>query len=53
MSEGALLAYYADRADTYDDIYEIPEVQADYDRLESAFRERFAGRNVLEIACGT
>jgi demethylmenaquinone methyltransferase/2-methoxy-6-polyprenyl-1,4-benzoquinol methylase len=53
MSEEALRTYYADRADTYDDIYEIPEVQADYNRLESVFRERFAGRDVLEIACGT
>lgn len=53
MSEESLLSYYADRAATYDDIYEIPEMQSDYDRLESVFRERFAGRDVLEIACGT
>lgn len=53
MSEEALLDYYADRAETYDDIYAISDLQPEYDRLAGRFRELFAGEDVFEVACGT
>jgi demethylmenaquinone methyltransferase/2-methoxy-6-polyprenyl-1,4-benzoquinol methylase len=53
MSEEALLDYYADRAETYDDIYAIADLQSEYERLADRFRELFAGRDVFEVACGT
>lgn len=45
--------YYARRAATYERIYFKPERQADLRAMESAMVEPFAGRRVLEIACGT
>lgn len=49
----ALRAYYARRAVEYDRIYAKPERQADLRTLEAALPALFAGRRVLEIACGT
>jgi demethylmenaquinone methyltransferase/2-methoxy-6-polyprenyl-1,4-benzoquinol methylase len=46
-------AYYAQRAATYERIYHKPERQRDLRAMEAALREPFAGRRVLEIACGT
>ncbi|HZL91627.1 MAG TPA: class I SAM-dependent methyltransferase [Pirellulaceae bacterium] len=48
-----ILEYYARRAADYDRIYEKPERQDDLRRLESLLVEWLAGRNVLEVACGT
>lgn len=45
--------YYARRAATYERIYRKPERQADLRAMEAAMVEPFAGRRVLEIACGT
>ena len=45
--------YYARRADEYEAIYHKPERQSDLRLLESRIAEVFAGRKVLEIACGT
>lgn len=45
--------YYARRALSYERIYHKPERQADLRVLEAMLPERFEGRRVLEIACGT
>ncbi|MBK7091432.1 MAG: methyltransferase domain-containing protein [bacterium] len=45
--------YYARRADEYEAIYHKPERQSNLRLLESRIAEVFAGRKVLEIACGT
>ena len=45
--------YYARRAASYERIYHKPERQADLRAMEAALAEPFAGRRVLEIACGT
>jgi demethylmenaquinone methyltransferase/2-methoxy-6-polyprenyl-1,4-benzoquinol methylase len=50
---GALEAYYAARAAEYERVYAKPERQADLRRLERLLPEIFAGRHVLEVACGT
>lgn len=49
----ALAAYYARRAPEYERIYALPERQADLARLRAMLPPLFAGRDVLEIACGT
>lgn len=48
-----LAAYYARRAAEYDAIYQKPERQADLRAMEAALPACFAGRRVLEVACGT
>lgn len=48
-----LAAYYAQRAGEYERIYAKPERQADLRALEARIRQMFAGRKVLELACGT
>jgi SAM-dependent methyltransferase len=48
-----LLAYYAQRAREYEQIYEKPERQADLSRLRTWLRDALAGHRILEIACGT
>lgn len=48
-----LTAYYAARAQEYERIYDKPERQPDLARLKHLIPGCFAGRNVLEIACGT
>ncbi len=48
-----LRAYYAQRADSYERVYLKPERQADLRALEAALPAAFAGRRVLEVACGT
>lgn len=45
--------YYAQRAATFDSVYDKPERQADLARLHSRLSELLAGHKVLEIACGT
>lgn len=53
MIHTSLPAYYAARAQEYERIYEKPERQADLARLKQLIPSCFAGRSVLEIACGT
>jgi len=48
-----LASYYARRASEYERIYTKPERQADLRLLEARIRKMFAGRRVLELACGT
>jgi ubiquinone/menaquinone biosynthesis C-methylase UbiE len=45
--------YYAQRAATYERVYFKPERQHDLRTMEAALAAPFAGRRVLEIACGT
>ena len=45
--------YYARRAAEYEKIYHKPERQADLARLRDDLPALFAGKRVLEIACGT
>lgn len=51
--DAELVAYYRRRAHAYEDIYARPERQADLAELRAALPARFAGRRVLEVACGT
>lgn len=53
MSSDSLKDYYARRAGEYERIYAKPERQRDLRALEAKVSELLAGRNVLEIACGT
>ncbi len=48
-----MLDYYKRRAEEYERIYFKPERQADLRLIEAALPAAFAGRRVLEIACGT
>ncbi len=48
-----LVSYYARRAAEYERIYAKPERKADLRALEVRIRKMLAGRNVLELACGT
>ncbi len=45
--------YYARRAAEYERIYAKPERQPDLEKLKRLVQSALAGRNVLEIACGT
>ena len=49
----ALARYYAQRAPEYERIYKKPERQTDLRTLNEFVTQTFAGRRVLEIACGT
>jgi demethylmenaquinone methyltransferase/2-methoxy-6-polyprenyl-1,4-benzoquinol methylase len=48
-----LAAYYAQRAAEYERIYAKPERQADLAALKARIGKMFAGKRVLELACGT
>lgn len=45
--------YYSARAREYDRVYSKPERQEDLRSIERWVAERFSGRRVLEVACGT
>ena len=45
--------YYARRAPEYEQIYTRPERQPDLARLCTLIERTFAGRTVLDVACGT
>ncbi|HTY49964.1 MAG TPA: class I SAM-dependent methyltransferase [Steroidobacteraceae bacterium] len=45
--------YYSARAAEYERIYDKPERQRELQQLRQALPGRFAGKAVLEIACGT
>jgi len=49
----SMRAYYAARAPIYDEVYLRPERQADLAALRAMVPAWFAGRSVLEVACGT
>ena len=46
-------AYYAARAQEYEQIYAKPERQPDLRQLEGLIPQLLAGRRILEVACGT
>jgi demethylmenaquinone methyltransferase/2-methoxy-6-polyprenyl-1,4-benzoquinol methylase len=48
-----LQAYYAARADEYDNVYQKPERQHDLRQIERWLPGVLSARSVLEIACGT
>ena len=52
-SSEQMRAYYAERAPYYDAVYDRPERQADIRLVRDVLRSSFAGRTVLEVACGT
>ena len=45
--------YYSKRATEYERIYDKPERQHELEWLRQRIPQVFAGRNVLEVACGT
>lgn len=49
----AMNKYYAQRASTYESIYQKPERQADLQALQQRVTEVLKNHRVLEIACGT
>jgi demethylmenaquinone methyltransferase/2-methoxy-6-polyprenyl-1,4-benzoquinol methylase len=49
----SMLAYYAQRAAEYERVYAKPERQADPRAMQAWLPGQFAGRRVLELACGT
>lgn len=48
-----MAAYYAQRANDYELVYDKPERQADLAILKRSVRDVLAGHDVLEVACGT
>ena len=48
-----LAHYYAQRAQSYESIYDKPERQADLAQLRQLVAETLRGQDVLELACGT
>ena len=53
MIDPTLLDYYARRAEEYEHIYQKPERQAKLALLKAYLVKLLAGRDVLEVACGT
>ena len=53
MASAELVDYYRRRAREYETIYAKPERQGDLQFLREHIPSRFAGRRVLEVACGT
>ncbi len=53
MKDPTLLDYYARRAEQYEQIYQKPERQAKLALLKAYLVKLLAGRDVLEVACGT
>ena len=51
--EEQMRGYYAQRAATYERVYSKPERQRDLRAMEAWLPKLFAGRRVLEVACGT
>lgn len=49
----SLKEYYAARAREYERVYAKPERQADLRQLEGLLPALFAGRRLLDVACGT
>jgi demethylmenaquinone methyltransferase/2-methoxy-6-polyprenyl-1,4-benzoquinol methylase len=53
MDESPLIEYYRKRAAQSDDTYGPPEIQKDFAWITRWLRENVAGRDVIELACGT
>ncbi|MCH8962143.1 MAG: class I SAM-dependent methyltransferase [Bacteroidetes bacterium] len=53
MTDPTLLDYYARRIQEYEQIYQKPERQAKLALLKAYLAGLLAGRDVLEVACGT
>ncbi|MBC5765750.1 class I SAM-dependent methyltransferase [Ramlibacter albus] len=53
MSADDLKGYYRSRAPEYDQVYAKPERQQDLRAIEAWLPTVFAGKRVLEVACGT
>lgn len=51
--DSSLVDYYRASAPSYDGVYRKPERQADLRRIEASVSAEFAGRRVLDVACGT
>jgi demethylmenaquinone methyltransferase/2-methoxy-6-polyprenyl-1,4-benzoquinol methylase len=49
----AMVEYYRQRAPYYERVYHKPERQEDLKRLREMVVATFAGKNVLDVACGT
>jgi ubiquinone/menaquinone biosynthesis C-methylase UbiE len=52
-TDESMRAYYAQRAQIYERVYHRPERQTDLRAMEAWLAAPFAGRRVLEVACGT
>jgi demethylmenaquinone methyltransferase/2-methoxy-6-polyprenyl-1,4-benzoquinol methylase len=52
-TEESMRQYYAQRASIYERVYHKPERQAELRTMEAWIPTPFAGRHVLEVACGT
>ncbi|MEM9601306.1 MAG: methyltransferase domain-containing protein [Pseudomonadota bacterium] len=52
-ADHGMLAYYAARAPHYDDVYTVPERQADLRWLTQFIPRVFTARHVLDVAAGT
>jgi len=53
VGDTSLIDYYRASAPLFDGVYRKPERQDDLRRIEAMVGAEFAGRQVLEIACGT
>lgn len=53
MAHEGIISYYDARVGEYEDIYEKPERQPDFNRLIAFLSKAFTGKDVLEVACGT
>ena len=53
MSDSGVVEYYSRRAREYESIYDKPERQADLSTLRALIPSLLAGRDILEVACGT
>jgi SAM-dependent methyltransferase len=47
-----MITYYAKRAKEFERVYQKPERQGDIRELTGILEKEFAGRDVLEVACG-
>ena len=52
-ADSSLVDYYRASAPLYDGVYQKPERQDDLREIERWVAAVFAGRRVLEVACGT
>lgn len=52
-ADTSMREYYAARAPIYDEVYLRPERRTDLEELRRRIPTWFAGRSVLEVACGT
>ena len=48
-----MLEYYQRRVAEYESIYHLPERQPNLDDFRARLRTHFAGRRVIDVACGT